>query len=37
LRDDLREEAAKHVEPVALPDVGEAGMVGERFGEVVVE
>ena len=35
LRGDRREEAAEDVEPVALPDAGEAGMVGQRLGQVV--
>jgi len=34
LRDDRLEEAAEDIEPVAVPEAGEAGMVGERLGQV---
>src|SRR5215203_340803 len=34
---DPLEEAPEHLKPVALPDPGEAGVVGQRFAEIVSE
>jgi hypothetical protein len=35
--DDLLEEAPENLQPVALADLGEAGVLGQRFVEIVAQ